>query len=294
MKISVDPRPTCTLVSDSIDVFRDLGDSWSLSEGVTTTALDRRSFLRHDERLVGTTPRHCLDEPTASEDKSLCEHAGCLFVFGLVDSVLIRTGGRTAQRPVNQSLVNPDQHTIWTKTIEIDDEQPIFFSSSLAQRDQMDHPDRRPKHPRFADSHNQSFILNSPFFQASTFAACTVAMKDGLVDMDGLDGDELRLFWTSWKVSELAPNMSHSKSEVQQASGRIRSRSVALLGRQAFLFGGGVSDGLQTDATHKCNIPFISPLTDTFTCSQLRHFRRFVSMPAWARTFQNMNQIRQE
>ncbi|KAK2960915.1 hypothetical protein BLNAU_4002 [Blattamonas nauphoetae] len=47
------------------------GDSWCLSEGVTTTALDRRSFLCHDERLLETAHRHCLEEPTASEDKSL-------------------------------------------------------------------------------------------------------------------------------------------------------------------------------------------------------------------------------
>ncbi|KAK2960953.1 hypothetical protein BLNAU_4040 [Blattamonas nauphoetae] len=52
-------------------------------------------------------------------------------------------------------------------------------------------------------------------------APCAVVVEDGIVNMGGLDGDELGPFWTSWKVSELALNFSDTKSEVEQASGRI-------------------------------------------------------------------------
>ncbi|KAK2963954.1 hypothetical protein BLNAU_1031 [Blattamonas nauphoetae] len=79
------------------------------------------------------------------------------------------------------------------------------------------------------DSPNQNFVFATPFsFPTSAFpktpidvAACTVVVKDVNVSMGGLDGDELRPFWTYWKVSELALDSSDAKYEVETAGGWI-------------------------------------------------------------------------
>ncbi|KAK2947022.1 hypothetical protein BLNAU_18024 [Blattamonas nauphoetae] len=90
------------------------------------------------------------------------------------------------------------------------------------QRDRPVHSDIQQNHPRFGESHDQNYIITSHFsFPASVFVAFTVVVRDRIVHANRLDGDELRSFWTSWKVSELALNLSHSKSVVQQASGRL-------------------------------------------------------------------------
>ncbi|KAK2960909.1 hypothetical protein BLNAU_3996 [Blattamonas nauphoetae] len=64
-------------------------------------------------------------------------------------------------------------------------------------------------------------LFDRKAMRSSSFAACTLVVVDGIVNIGGLDGDELGPFWTSWKVSELALNFSDSKSEVEQASVRI-------------------------------------------------------------------------
>ncbi|KAK2960904.1 hypothetical protein BLNAU_3991 [Blattamonas nauphoetae] len=97
----------------------------------------------------------------------------------------------------------------------------LFISSALLQQDILIAPELQPNHPRFGESIDHHFIFTTSFsFPASSFAAYTV-VADGRTNIGGLDGDELRPFWTSWKVSELALNMSDSRTEVGQASGRI-------------------------------------------------------------------------
>ncbi|KAK2960902.1 hypothetical protein BLNAU_3989 [Blattamonas nauphoetae] len=103
---------------------------------------------------------------------------------------------------------------MWTKPIEIDDEEidVLLVNADLGKADlSITTSDR---------------IIVAPEYTAFTkhpigVTSCPVAVKDGIINMGGLDGDELRPFWTSWKVSELALNFSDTKSEVEQASGRI-------------------------------------------------------------------------
>ncbi|KAK2958146.1 hypothetical protein BLNAU_6850 [Blattamonas nauphoetae] len=121
------------------------------------------------------------------------------------------------------SLAAQAQPTIWTKTIDIDGAEGdlLFVCVGLSETDQSmltidliilaseSSPDK-------------NFVFTTPFsLPASSFpkntigvAACTVDVEDGIVNMGGLDGDELRQFWTYWKVSEPALDSSDAKYEV--------------------------------------------------------------------------------
>ncbi|KAK2950705.1 hypothetical protein BLNAU_14376 [Blattamonas nauphoetae] len=208
-----------------------------------------------------------------------------LWVFSLVESKWTHLNGsfkpnilENSASPLSPepSLAAREQPAIWTKTIEIDGEERdlLLVCAGLSETDQSILTiDRIILASEY--SLDQNFVFTTPFsFPASAFpknpigiAACTVVVEDGIVSMGGLDGDELRPFWTYWKVSELTLDSSDAKYEVQTASGRISSGSVALLGRQVFMFGGSVSEGLRADPTRNHNRMFISTLTDTFRCS---------------------------
>ncbi|KAK2942909.1 hypothetical protein BLNAU_22168 [Blattamonas nauphoetae] len=208
-----------------------------------------------------------------------------LWVFSLVESKWTHLNGsfkpnilENSASPLSPepSLAAREQPAIWTKTIEIDGEEHdlLLVCAGLSETDQSILTiDRIILASEY--SSDQNFVFTTPFsFPASAFpknpigiAACTVVVEDGIVSMGGLDGDELRPFWTYWKVSELTLDSSDDKYEVQTASGRISSGSVALLGKQVFMFGGSVSEQLRTDPTRNHNRMFISTLTDTFRCS---------------------------
>ncbi|KAK2946434.1 hypothetical protein BLNAU_18685 [Blattamonas nauphoetae] len=216
--ISLDPHPTTTLVSISIDdvptprvthrsvsAFADYGSA---------AGIEDTRFCEYFERPTFSSPRH---PPTPQHHRWSIED--------------------------NQQF-GPKQSKLRTKSVP-------FFSSALALRDRPIQPDHRPNPPRFGILARPELRLHhSFFFPSSAFpktpigvVACSVAVENGIVDIGQLDGDELRPFWTCRKVSKLTLDLSDAKSEVQRASGWICSWSVALLGRQVFVSGGGVSEG---------------------------------------------------
>ncbi|KAK2963948.1 hypothetical protein BLNAU_1025 [Blattamonas nauphoetae] len=129
------------------------------------------------------------------------------------------------------SLATREQPAVLAKTIGISGEERdlLLVCASLSEMDQSILTiDRIFLASEY--SSDQNFVFTTPFsFPASAFprnpigvAAYTVVVEDGIVRMGGrLDGDELRPFWTFWKVSELALNLSNSKCDVQRLSVQI-------------------------------------------------------------------------
>ncbi|KAK2946529.1 hypothetical protein BLNAU_18571 [Blattamonas nauphoetae] len=231
------------------------------------------------EMIAGHLMKMCLDTPP-NMHSPLRLHRQCSLTHinhrcVSAFSELWMLGGRSDDKLLLND-VHSFQPAIWTKTIEIDGEERdlLLVCAGLSETDQSILTiDRILLASEF--SPDQNFVFTTPFsFAASAFpknpigvAACIVVVEDGIVSMGGLDGDELRPFWTYWKVSELALDSSDAKFEVQTASGRISSGSVALLGKQVFMFGGSVSEQLRTDPTRNHNRTLLSTLTDTFRCS---------------------------
>ncbi|KAK2947324.1 hypothetical protein BLNAU_17711 [Blattamonas nauphoetae] len=224
--ISLDPHPTTTLVSISID-------------DVPTPRVTHRSVSAFAD----------YGSAAGIEDTRFCEYFERLFVLGGRDvdwngeenrlndlwqpNILVSSSSTHSPAP---SLVNRGQPAIWTKTT---DQSNLTIDRILLASESS--PDR-------------NFVFTTPFFFPSSafpktpigVVACSVAVENGIVDIGQLDGDELRPFWTCRKVSKLTLDLSDAKSEVQRASGWICSWSVALLGRQVFVSGGGVSEGQTT------------------------------------------------
>ncbi|KAK2947336.1 hypothetical protein BLNAU_17723 [Blattamonas nauphoetae] len=90
-------------------------------------------------------------------------------------------------------------------------------------------------------SPDRNFVFTTPFFFPSSafpknpigVVACSVAVENGIVDIGQLDGGEHRPLWTNRKMFKLTLDLSDAKSEVQRASGRIRSWTLSAARRHS-------------------------------------------------------------